>query len=488
GRARARAEMRRLAAARTDLTAALDAAEALEDPVGRATATLIRGTIEEREGDRPTAIATFTDAAEQFTAVGDRRGMAESLRLRGMAELFGGDAEAAHRSISEALDASGALGDKRGQAWAFQTLAWLAFLEGRPAEADRRIHQSATMFEELGDSGGLGWALGLQAWVRFHQGQWDEAEQLSERILVESRERGDRWATAMMLVLSASIRLWTGRAQQAIPRAQEAREMFDAVGDLEREVQSAAVLGRALIAVGMVGEGFRTLDLAVEASRSATDSPMPMGATAVAAAAASIGDPERALRAVALVGVDDLDPAVIGESDRLVATGLALLQMDQLGEARAHLEAATELDSEEEPSAYALSGLACVRAVDGCLDECRELTQQVLEIGRSTYLDRITALCALGSILRGTGEVAEAQELFEQATQIADDTDDRVAQALVRLARFEAARAAGEVLPGLSASVHRRLTDLGIDAAGWIRVFRGAALAGAGGPATPTRA
>src|SRR5690554_7027067 len=32
GRARARAEMRRLAAARTDLTAALDAAEALEDP------------------------------------------------------------------------------------------------------------------------------------------------------------------------------------------------------------------------------------------------------------------------------------------------------------------------------------------------------------------------------------------------------------------------------------------------------------------------
>src|SRR5690606_7317201 len=155
--------------------------------------------------------------------------------------------------------------------------------------------------------------------------------------------------------------------------------------------QSAAVLGRALIATGTVGEGFRTLDLAVESSRGASEGPLALGATAVASAAAAIGDPERALRAVALVGLDDLDPAVIGESDRLVATGLALLQMDQLDEARSHLEAAVVLDSEEEASTYALSGLACVRAVEGRVDECRSLTAQVLGVERSTYLDRVTA-------------------------------------------------------------------------------------------------
>jgi class 3 adenylate cyclase/tetratricopeptide (TPR) repeat protein len=488
GRARARAEMRHLAAARTDLTAALDAAEAIEDRAGRARATLIRGAIEEREGDRLAAMATFTEAADEFTAAGDRQGMAESLRLRGMAELFAGDGDAAHRSISDAFDAFCALDDKRGQAWALQNLAWLAFLEGRPAEADRRIVESATMFDEIGDSGGLGWALGLQAWVRFHQGQWEAAEELSELILVESRGRGDRWASGMMLVLSASIRLWTGRAELALPRAQEAREVFGAIGDVEREVQSAAVLGRALIALGSVGEGFRTLDLAIETSRGATDSTFPMGATAVAAAAASIGDPERALRAVALVGLDDLDPGVVGESDRLVATGLALLQMEQVAEARSHLEAAAELDSEEDVSSYALSGLACVRAVEGRLDECRTLTDLVMAVGRSTYLDRVTALCALGAILMGVGQQAEADQRFDEATLLADGTDDRIAQALVRLARCEAARVTGVVLADLSAEVHSRLTELGIEAEGWLRVFRGAAMAGAQGPATPTRA
>jgi class 3 adenylate cyclase/predicted ATPase len=487
GRARARAEMRHLAAARTDLTAALDAAEAIDDHEGRARAILIRGAIEEREGDRSAAVATFTEAADEFIAAGDRQGMAEALRLRGMAELFAGDADAAHRSISDALDAFCALDDRRGQAWALQNLAWLAFLEGRPAEADRRITESAAMFDEIGDSGGLGWALGLQAWVRFHQGQWEAAEELSELILVEARGRGDRWAAGMMLVLSASVRLWTGRAAKAVPRAQEAREVFGAIGDVEREVQSAAVLGRALIAVGLVGEGFRTLDLAVDTGRNAPNGPFALGATAVAAAAASIGDPERALRAVALVGVDDLDPAVIGESDRLVATGLALLQMDQLDEARSHLESAAELDGEEEASAYALSGLACARAVEGRLDECRTLTDLVMGAGRSTYLDRVTALCALGSLTWGRGDRVEADRLFDQATALADGTDDRVAQVLVRLARCESARVVDVVLPDLSAEVHSRLVDLGIDAEGWLRVFRGAALAGAQPPATPSR-
>jgi class 3 adenylate cyclase/tetratricopeptide (TPR) repeat protein len=487
GRARARAEMRHLVAARADADLALDLAEQLEDRAARARAILIRGAIEEREGDRAAAITTFTEAVDEFTAAGDRHGMAEALRLRGMAELFGGDAHGAHRSISDALDVFCALDDKRGQAWALQNLAWLAFVEGRPVEADRRITESAAMFDEIGDSGGLGWALGLQAWVRFHQGHWDAAEELGELILVEARGRGDRWAAGMMLVLLASVRLWTGRAALAIPRAQEAREVFQSIGDTEREIQSAAVLGRALIAVGMVGEGFRTLDLAIETARNAPGRPIALAATAVAAAAVSVGDPERALRATALVGVDDLDPAIIGESDRLVAMGLALLQMDQLGEARQHLELAARSGSEEAPGAYALSGLACVRAVEGRLDDTLALVDEVMSIGRATYLDRVTALCALGSLRMGLGDTDRADEAFDQAVELADSTDDRVAQALARLARCETASIAGVLTPELSAEVHTRLADLGVEANGWRRVFRGAALAGAGGPATPSR-
>lgn len=479
GRAGARADMRELAKARADVEAALDAAEAIEYRQGRARAILIRGKIEDREGDRTKAVATFTEAEDEFRAIGNRRGMAEALRLRGMSELFTGEAAAASRSISDALDAFAALDDRRGQAWALQNLAWLAFLDGRPAEADRRITESADMFDEIGDVGGLGWALGLKAWVQFHQGRWEAAEELSELLLVEARRRGDRWAAGMMLVLSASVRLWTGRASLAVTRAEEALEVFHAVADVEREVQAAAVLGRARLALGMVGEGFRTLDLAVEKGRGQPGVPSN-GPTVVAAAAVSIGDPERALRAAALVGVEDLDPAVIGESDRMVALGLALLQLGQDDEAREQLEAAARSDTDEEPSGYALSSLACCRAVEQRDDELGDLVDEVCRAERATYFDRITVLCAAAARSRARGEEADAEKRFLEATRIADRTDDTVAQALVRLADRASADATGVAPTDLSGELDDRLVELGIAADGWRSLFTRIALAGDG--------
>ncbi len=477
GRASARADMRELAKARADVDAALDVAEAIEYRHGRARAILLRGKIEDREGDRSRAIATFSEAEEEFRTTGNRRGMAEALRLRGMSELFAGDADAASRSISDALDAFAALDDRRGQAWALQNLAWLAFLAGRPGEADRRINESADMFDEIGDSGGLGWALGLKAWVQFHHGRWEAAEELSELLLVESRRRGDRWAAGMMLVLSASLRLWTGRASLAVPRAEEALEVFHAMGDIEREVQSAAVLGRARLALGMVGEGFRTLDLAIEKGRGQLGVPAN-GPTAVAAASVSVGDPERALRAAALVGAEDLDPSVIGESDRMVALGLALLQLGQDDEARSQLEVAAGSEGDELPSGYALSSLACSRAVDQRDDELGRFVDQVCNAERATYFDRVTVLGAAGCRARALGDEVDAEKHLAEAIRIADRTDDKVAQALARIADRESADATGVAPTDLSGDLEERLTELGIAAEGWRSLFSRIARAG----------
>ena len=291
----------------------------------------------------------------------------------------------------------------------------------------------------------------------------------------------------MMLVLLASVRLWTGRAGLAVPAAQEAHELFRSLGDVEREVQAASVLGRALLAVGLVGEGFRTLDLAIDTSRTASGQPITLGATAVAAASVSIGDPERALRAAALVGIEDLDPSVIGESDRLVALGLALLQMDQVAEAVEHLETSVRVEDDEAPSGYALSALACARAVQGRLDDTLTLVDEVMAVGRATYLDRVTALCASGALLRGLGRDDDAKAAFERARDQADRSDDRIAQVLVRLADCESSASVGILVPELDAELRRRLGDLGIDATGWRHLFRSATQAGVEGsvPSSP---
>ncbi len=477
GRARARAEMRNITAAHADVEEALYVSEQIDDHVGHANALLVKGTIEEKDGDLDAAVASFEAAEHEFTIAGDRKGNAEALRLRGLTEMFAGNTEGASRAISAALDAFGALGDSRGQAWALQNLAWMSYLSGRPSEADRRIDESLKKFGEIGDTGGLGWALALRGWVRFHQGRWEEAEAISEPILADVASRSDRWAEGMMLLLTASIRLWSGRAVDAIDRAKAALETFRGINDIDREVQSAAILGRAHLATGAVGEGFRTLDLAIEMGKGLTGSGATLGPTIAAAAAVAIGDPERALRAAALVSLDGLDPSVVGESDRLVALGLALAQMGRIDDALVHLEHAVSPGAEEEPSGYALSALASARALAGDVASVEALCGEVVAADRATYSDKVTALLSCGAVRLGSGDVDGATEVFDRAEAIADGTDDKVSQAVVRVARSAAGDAVG--VPDLprSSEASARLAELGIGADGWRRLYRTAALA-----------
>lgn len=482
GRAEARAEQHRLGPARADVEAALAAAAELGDPTCRARALMIRGTVERREGAEDTAIATLAQAESEFAALGDRQGTAEALRQRGMAEIFAGRGSAARRSISAALEAFTEIDDRRGQAWALQNLAWIAFNEGRVADAELRLDQSADLFRQLGDSGGLGWALGLQAWLRFYEGRLDEAERLGDVILAEARGRGDRWAEGMMLVLAASVRLWSGRAEGAVGRAEEALDLFRALGDPEREAQSSIVLGRALLATGSVGEGFRTIDLAVEAGRRGDADVLDVAATGAASAAVTVGDPERALRAISLVGADvELDPTVVGDSERLVSLGLALLMLGEIDEATAHLEHGVDV-AEGEPSGFARSALMAARAVRGDAEAVEHELELLDASPRATYLDRVTGWSVVATLRAAQGDVDGAREAATRVVGLADATDDRIAAALARLAAVEAADAAGAPDPVQRAEVDRRLAELGITAAGWVTVHRAIAAAVSGAP------
>jgi tetratricopeptide (TPR) repeat protein len=285
----------------------------------------------------------------------------------------------------------------------------------------------------------------------------------------------------MMLVLAASVRLWSGRAEGAVGRAEEALELFRALGDPEREAQAATVLGRALVATGSVGEGFRTIDLAVEAGRRRDPDELAIAATGVAGAAVAVGDPERALRAVALLGADDeLDPSVLGDSERLVALGLALLMLGEVDEATAHLEHAVDV-AEGEPSGFARSALVAARAVRGDAESAEREVELLDRSHRATYLDRVTAWSVVATLRAARGDVDGARDASRHVVALADATDDVVAGALARLAAVEAADAAGAPDPAQRAEVERRLADLGVPATGWIAVHRAIAAAAVSG-------
>ena len=458
-----------LVGARADLDAASGLIDQLGDPLVGARLLVIRGGIEQKEGDVDRAVATLTEAAECYRSHDDAAGLGEALRQRGFVELFGGRMGEAEASAGEALAAFEEVGDRSGQAWALQNLAWIAFVTGRADLADERVHAAVEIFSDLIDSRGLAWSLGLLSWVRFQQRRVSEAEALGEQVLHEARSRNDPWATAMMTLLSSAIRLWTGRTQEAVELADEARRSFAAIGDAYGLGQANAVLGRATVMAGRVEEGF---DLLEDPSASVPSGGMGAGlrwpgsdqATRAtrAATAIQVGEPERAGDLVA-----ELEAATGFGDDARVALGLLRLQLGDLEGAAAQL-AARDGDATN-PNLVSSQALHAAAAGTG---EAGALADRVRALPGATYLDRALAEVAAGLEAAQAGHGADATARIATARSLVAPTGDVVARAVVELAGAEVAERTGDPdAPHQRVEADRRFANLGIDPAGWVRIM-----------------
>ena len=469
GRAGVLADMRDIESARADVEEAHALASELGDESGLARSLLVRGEVERDNGDLAMAIGTLADAVDHFRALGDEQGAADAIREIGMAQIFLGENDEAEHSVRAALAASREAGDRRGEAWALQHLAWISFIQGRVDEAESRIARSAQTFAELGDLGGLGWATGLLAFVRFNQGNLEEARSLGSQVLVEARQRGDRWGEGMMLLLNAGVSLWSGHATEAVSSAREAHTVFKAIGDRFGQTQSLAALGRCLVTTGRIDDGLAMLSDAYDhglAAERGTDDRFTLAA-ALAGSAVAVGDPEVALVAIDRIMSEITDGAGLGGIERLVAQGLALVQVGRSTEAVAILRAPAEGTADIPPAAYAQSALALALAATGERDEVLALADEVDQGGRSTYLDRLTAGIAAGLVLTREGAEEGLTRLSAQVETV-DGYDDEPAKAIARLA--EAAALTALELPSAAEATHAaetRLHALGISATGW---------------------
>jgi class 3 adenylate cyclase/tetratricopeptide (TPR) repeat protein len=480
GRARALAQLRDLALARADAAAAVQESR-LAGPdaaADLARALLALADIEQKESCWDAAEAALSEAGEVFARIGDARGQAEVLRLRGFGALFRHEYVQATELLEQALAGFEAVGDRLGAAWAVQNLAWCAFYSGKASEAEARLRQAAATFEELGDLGGLSWANGLLAWTRFQQGYATEAGAMADAILLDSGQGGDRWARGMMLVLAGSVRLWTGRTCGAIDRLEEARSLFADIGDAFGYGQSSAVLGRALVLAGRVDEGVAMASgLANPSNAQLSDRERSISAMAGLAATVQVGDvagSERLL-ASAAVSAGPLSSAdgemVVGDSERTASLGLHRLQTGDVAGAVAVLDGLrSRLAPEIDPNLHA--ALALAHAAVGSLEDALDEADAVERHERATYLDRITAGIARGLALARRGERAAATAAFDQVQAAADATEDRVSQALARLAGATAASALEEADAAMRvADAEAHLEALGLQDTGWRQAF-----------------
>ena len=102
-----------------------------------------------------------------------------------------------------------------------------------------------------------------------------------------------------------------------------------------------------------------------------------------------------------------------------------------------------------------------------------------MQSATATFADRVLALVAIGLLEAGSGAVGPSRAALGQARQVADATEDRLTQALVRMAEARAAERLGE--PADVGEARATLADMGLIDLGWDTAYR-LAVAGAGAP------
>jgi hypothetical protein len=277
----------------------------------------------------------------------------------------------------------------------------------------------------------------------------------------------------MMQILRSAVCLWSGRTELAIRRAENALSMMRSIEDRAGEVQAAAFLGRALVLAGRVNDGFQLFaDFELRQFGTEAAGVAQLVGAAAAASAIAIGDPNEARRWLSDVDPAMLDPALVGQGDRLVAYGMAALQEGDLKTARILLERAVYPEGDAGPNPSAQAALALAALMDGADEAVPALTSAVERSPRATYADRwLTAVVA--ALLAARREDATAcVAAVDRAQLITSQAEDRVARAIVALA--QAATSEALRLP-VAADAARRADDriiaLGVEAKGWRAAF-----------------
>lgn len=453
GRAQARLEIGDLGGCQDDLDH-LDTLR-IREPTLHARAMVVRGNLERRRRNLPTAAAMLREAADRLAALGERGDQALALRLLGLAEMARSDYDLARQALEASQGVAATIGDRRAEAWAFQSLAWLAFTAGRVDEASQFVERASALFTELNDTGGLTWTRGVEAWVLFHEGRLAAAERLVADVLPETQRRGDPWAEGVTEVLSASIHLWSGRPAEALVAVHSALAAATRADDVNLAVQARAIQGRAQVSLGNVTDGIQSLEQAFSLAEHQGDADSQrLAAAASCAAAARLGNSAQVIQWAARFDSVHPHAHVLGETEVAVSLGLALLQQGRVDDARQELAWVESCD--------AVAAMVAVAAGDH--EEARRRIDAVLA-AEPTYLDAFRARLALMAVEFRDGEIERAREVLDIALAEIGRTGDRVSRPLASLfsgvCGFEPL-----------ADAKSRCRALGIEPSGWITAAR----------------
>lgn len=419
-------------------------AEAHGDRVTTASLARQLGSIEQMEGDLVAARRELSAAVEAFRALDEPEHLADALRSRGFAEVFGGSLAEAERFLTEA-DAlyQTTVDDPRGAAWVQQNLAWVSFLSGDHEVSERRLAGAIEAFEEIGDRGGRAWSIGLLAYVHHFDRRNDEALELADIALDDAKRWGDPWGAAMMLNLQASVKLWRGEIAEARELAERALGRFRKIDDRFGQIQALGIVSRALAASGRIGDADRSVEELLSLSGAFGELAYP--GMAAAGTAMHLGrGPEVVTLAAEARGRLDTTGANVDEGRVIGVFGHVLC-----GEHDAAL--ADLVDVAVDASPFGLAARATVAVLSGDRHQALVDAAAIERFGEVSYWDLAVGLAA--GYAAATGD--DRLELRRRLERLAADLDDVVVVAY--LDRLLGRSASGAT----SAGAGRRAVDIG---------------------------
>ena len=239
------------------------------------------------------AIRWGTIAVREAELSGDPEALAPAYAtLHGIQLAAGGGS---HRELgAQALQAYVALGELSGQAQCTNNLAVGALEDGRWTEAAALFLEATHLYRRLGDTDNEGVALCNYAEVLVDQGHWAEAVPLLDQALDTARSVADDELSALALLHLGRARSGSGEADAGVALLQRARAILVEIDQPDELELTDVALTEALLAGGD-----------------------PRGALTLAEDLLD-GEPDeaavtrlRALRGLALLGLDRIEDAVV---------------------------------------------------------------------------------------------------------------------------------------------------------------------------------
>jgi tetratricopeptide (TPR) repeat protein/transcriptional regulator with XRE-family HTH domain len=190
---------------------------------------------------------TALDAAQRLA---DPTGRAYAHSALGSAYPWLGHYDDAHTHLRHALDLFDELGDRTSQARTHQHLAWLLDQQGRQEEAIHHGHKAAALYQTDDDRTGLAGALNSVGWSHAQRGDHDQALTYCRQALALNREAGNTAGQAATWDSIGYAHHHLGHHHEAITCYQHALDLHRETGNRYGEAETSTHLGDAHHAVG----------------------------------------------------------------------------------------------------------------------------------------------------------------------------------------------------------------------------------------------